>query len=140
MARLQGGERRLEPRRSHQGVHHHVDVVSPGHVDERLPPAMPGRGTGPSGKAPRAPGEDRDLRVETPHLVGQERLVAVTGQRDDLEPIRVAPDHLERAPTDRPRRSEDRDPDHRVSSSRESSPYASGSVKTKASIRSSTPP
>ena len=58
----------------------------------------------------RRVGDRGEARVRAPRLLGQQRRVAVRGQRLDGELVAVAQQQIDRAAADRAGRAEDRDP------------------------------
>ncbi len=120
LAALERGERRSETCRADETVHHDVRLGLPGdrlggvraddqlHTGERAELRLD-----VVGRVLVGDGDER--RQELPDLPDEQVLVrAPRGQADDLEPIGVAPDDVERLGADRPCRSEDGEGPHGV--------------------------
>jgi hypothetical protein len=122
LAQPERRERGVEPGRAHHGVHHDADVG----MGRRLH-----QDVGAAGPALVLPGE-REAGVGGPprgHLRGELLAVSSAGEGHHPEVVALAPEHLERAPSDGAGGAEHRDADHQMTPKARYIAAATGTTK-----------
>jgi hypothetical protein len=112
LARAQRGEGRFEPGRADDPDDHHAHVAPGRRLDEAAP-----------ARAVRQPDVGR---TPVARLLVEQRGFGARGQGDHVEPVPVAPQHLERGAPDRAGGPEDRDADRHIAPNAASSTALTG--------------
>src|SRR5229473_1477281 len=135
-------QRRLEPRRPHDPVHHDLHVRPGSGLDETVrPPTLAASGFPLARARALVPVHEADVtRAPLRRLAREQVRVRVRGQGRDVKPFALAREDLERGLADRAGRPEDRNPDTHATPNSRNSPAVTGRTKYRESRRSRTPP